>query len=60
MIKTTPLRSALGLSALKPREKCLGLTCRYPDELDDTHRWQDFNLLSREKETPDADGETLD
>lgn len=57
MIKTTPLRPALGLLALKPREKCLGLTSHYAY---DTHRWQDFNLLSREKETPDADEETSD
>lgn len=45
MIKTTPYRPALGLAALKSREKCLGLTSCYPDEPDDTERWQDFNLL---------------
>jgi len=45
--KTTPYRPALDLAALKLREKCLGLTSCYPDELDGKHRWQDFNLLFR-------------
>lgn len=62
MIKTTPYRPALGLAALKSREKYLGLTSCYPDEPDDTHRWQDFNLLFRaeRKKPPDADEETFD
>lgn len=62
MIKTTPYRPALGLAALKSREKCLGLTSCYPDEPDDTHRWQGFNLLFRaeRKKPPDADEETFD
>lgn len=54
MIKTTPYRPALGLAALKSREKCLGLTSCYPDEPDDTYtggRVSTF-CLSREKETP--------
>lgn len=61
MIKTTPYRPALGLAALKSREKCLGLTSCYPDEPDDTHRRQDINLFSAErKKPPDADEETFD
>lgn len=53
MIKTTPYRPALGLAALKSREKCLGLTSCYPDEPDDTEM-AGFQpaVLSREKETP--------
>lgn len=62
MIKTTPYRPALGLAALKSREKCLGLTSCYPDEPDDTQRQQDFNLLfwAERKKPPDADEETSD
>lgn len=54
MIKTTPYRPASGLAALKPREERLGLASCYPDELDDKHRWQDFNLLfsAERKKTP--------
>lgn len=62
LIKTTPHRPALGLAALKSREKCLGLTSCYPDEPDDTQRWQDFNLLfwAERKKPPDADEGTFD
>lgn len=62
MIKTTPYRPDLGLAALKSREKCLGLTSCYPDEPDDTQRWQDFNLLfwAERKKPPDADEEMFD
>lgn len=60
MIKTTLYRPALGLAASNPREKCLGLTSCYPDELDDKMAGFQPSLLSKEKETPDADEEKFD